>query len=122
MMDNADTNVDSSGFGFFENAHLWAGRAWYSGLVGVNDGVNPLRFDWVPLGGSDPERENFGRRSFQSAGGVYTQVFGQQLSDWKDRVITGFCINGTKTLEGGDVLPLFLWAKFRTYRPELRPK
>ncbi len=105
--------------GFFSKGHLHGGKVWYSGLVGVPDNAGDLRFVWVPVGGAAPEAE-FGKRSLASTSGVLTKIFGRDYSDWQNRVITGFCMEGTKTLHSDDILPLFQWGKFRTYRPKLK--
>jgi hypothetical protein len=98
---------------------LSAGRVWHSGLYpdgSSTDSTKPFRFRFEPV--AEAAYADFGLNPFTespAAGDtVLTEKFGLSAADgvarWQNHVITGWCLQGTKT-KAGVARPL-LWGAY----------
>jgi len=122
--------------GGYENMYLRAGRIWYSGFVPYASTGNTIyRFQFLPQ--TEAATVDFGNQSYSesSSGMELSQKFGldqnyvntvnadgdstNNIGTWESHMVIGFCITGTKTVNGV-TRPLLLGSRTRTYKPEMK--
>jgi hypothetical protein len=113
----------------FTNGHIKAARVLYAGLIPFPKSSSDLfQFDFAPKD-PPPEAAAFGLDGFASSDSASVRV-SPQFEAANDpsykRVLTGFCLNGTKVLATGTSLPdgrttrpILLYSGVRSYRPRL---
>lgn len=112
----------------YTNAYMSAARVWHSGIypVGAGTASSIFNFSFEPV--TDAATADFGINSFTESSSASTLVspkFGVDSSDassisgnYKNHVVIGFCIQGTKT--GSSSRPILYFSRAYVRRPTLK--
>ncbi|MBP7843551.1 MAG: hypothetical protein KA116_01940 [Proteobacteria bacterium] len=127
--------VHSGSGDYYNNIYITSAVAIFSGLVPVGNAGVPFAFDLIPS--NNPEKRYFGFYGDESSAtaafnngnisafymgskgiGTINSASASSITQAADRVVTGICIAGTKTV-GSTTRPLVLKMTVKTYNPKL---